>query len=134
MAAIATNSYWTDNTPAPRFSALKEDIAVDVLVIGAGITGITAAYLLKRAGYNVALVEKERCLNGDTTYTTAHLTCVTDTLLTDLAKNFGKDHAQAVWDAQLAAIDTIDRIAWREQIKCQFDWVPAYLCNRPDQQ
>ena len=45
------------------------------------------------------------------------------------SKNFGKDHAQAVWDAQLAAIDTIDRIVWREQIKCQFDWVPAYLFN-----
>ena len=134
MANIESSPYWADNTPAPRFSALKEDIAVDVLVIGAGITGITAAYLLKRAGHTVALVDKDRCLSGDTTYTTAHLTCVTDTLLSDLVKNFGKDHAQAVWDAQLAAIDTIDRIVWREQIKCQFDWVPAYLCNRPDQQ
>lgn len=129
MAQIDTVSYWTDNTPAPRFSALKEDIAVDVLVIGAGITGITAAYLLKRAGYNVALVDKDRCLSGNTSNTTAHLTCVTDELLTDLVKNFGKDHAQAVWDAQYAAIDMIDRIVWREQIKCQFDWVPAYLYN-----
>jgi glycine/D-amino acid oxidase-like deaminating enzyme/nitrite reductase/ring-hydroxylating ferredoxin subunit len=129
MAAIATNSYWTDNTPAPRFSALKEDIAVDVLVVGAGITGITAAYLLKQAGHNVALVDKERCLSGDTTYTTAHLTCVTDTPLSTLVENFGRDHAQAAWDAQLAAIDTIDRIVWREQIKCQFEWVPGYLFN-----
>src|SRR5687768_14888333 len=139
MAHIDTSSYWIDTTPAPRFSALKEDIAVDVLVVGAGITGITAAYLLKRAGYNVALVDKDRCLSGDTSNTTAHLTCVTDTVLTELVRNFGKDHAQAVWDAQLAAIDTIDRIVWREQIKCQFDWVPAYLVNpsaetgRPDQ-
>jgi glycine/D-amino acid oxidase-like deaminating enzyme/nitrite reductase/ring-hydroxylating ferredoxin subunit len=140
MATIDTASYWSDNTPAPRFSALKDDIAVDVLVVGAGITGITAAYLLKRAGYNVALVEKDRCLSGDTSNTTAHLTCVTDELLSDLVKNFGKDHAQAVWDAQYAAIDMIDRIVWREQIKCQFDWVSAYLYNpsaelgRPDQE
>lgn len=140
MANMETGSYWIDNTPAPKFSALKEDIAVDVLVIGAGITGITAAYLLKRAGHSVALVDKGRCLSGDTSYTTAHLTCVTDTLLSDLVKDFGEDHAQAVWDAQLAAIDLIDRIVWREQIKCQFDWVPAYLFNpsaatgRPDQE
>jgi glycine/D-amino acid oxidase-like deaminating enzyme/nitrite reductase/ring-hydroxylating ferredoxin subunit len=127
MANINANPYWLDNTPAPKFSALKEDIAVDVLVIGAGITGVTAAYLLKRAGYNVALVERGRCLSGDTGYTTAHLACVTDTLLSDLVKNFGEDHAQAVWDSQLAAIELIDRIIWREQIKCQFDWVPAYL-------
>jgi len=127
MARVDTHSYWTDNTPAPRFSALKEDIAVDVLIVGAGMTGVTAAYLLKRAGCNVALVDRDRCLSGDTSYTTAHLTCVTDTPLSELVKNFGKDHAQAVWDAQLAAIDTIDRNVWREQIKCQFEWVPAYL-------
>ena len=70
---------------------------------------------------------------------TAHLTCVTDTLLSELVRRFGKDHAQAVWDAQFASIDTIDRIVWREQIKCQFEWVPGYLFNpsaetyRPDQ-
>ena len=138
MAAIATNSYWIDNTPAPRFSALKEDIAVDVLIVGAGVTGITAAYLLRQAGRSVALVDKDRCLSGETSYTTAHLTCVTDAPLSALVNSFGRDHAQAVWDAQLAAIDTIDRIVWREQIKCQFDWVPGYLFNpsaatfRPD--
>jgi glycine/D-amino acid oxidase-like deaminating enzyme/nitrite reductase/ring-hydroxylating ferredoxin subunit len=139
MTSTSTGSCWIDNTPAPRFSALKEDIAVDVLIVGAGITGITAAYLLKRAGLNVALVDKDRCLSGDTSNTTAHLTSVTDTVLTELVKNFGKDHAQAVWDAQFAAIEMIDRIVWREQIKCQFAWVPAYLFNpsaetgRPDQ-
>lgn len=126
---MATNSYWIENAPAPRFSALKEDIAVDVLIVGAGITGITAAYLLKRAGCSVALVERDRCLSGETSYTTAHLTCVTDALLSNLVETFGRDHAQAVWDAQVAAIDTIDRIVWREQLKCQFEWVPAYLVN-----
>jgi glycine/D-amino acid oxidase-like deaminating enzyme len=140
MAHIDTSSYWIDNTPAPRFSALKEDIAVDVLIVGAGITGITAAYLLKRAGYHVALVEKDRCLSGETSFTTAHLTCVTDEPLSELAKHFGREHAQAVWDSKLAAIDTIDRIVWREQIKCHFDWAPGYLFNpsaethRPEQE
>ena len=139
MPEIATNSYWLDNTPSPKYSALKEDIAVDVLIVGAGITGITAAYLLKRAGHSVALVDKDRCLNGETSYTTAHLTCVTDTALSELVNAFGREHAQAVWDAQLAAIDAIDRTVWREQIKCQFEWVPAYLFNssartHPDQE
>ena len=57
MAKPDSSSYWIDNTPAPRFSALKEDIAVDVLVIGGGMTGITAAYLLKRAGLTVGAVK-----------------------------------------------------------------------------
>src|SRR5260221_9809102 len=121
MTAIDTHSYWTDNTPAPRFSALKDDLAVDVLIVGAGMTGITAAYLLKRAGCTVALVERDRCAMADTAHTTAHLTCVTDARLSDLVKNFGRDHAQAVWDAGLAAMDTINTLVWREQIKCQFE-------------
>ena len=124
---IDTSSYWTDNTPAPKFSALKEDIAVDVLVVGAGITGVTAAYLLKRAGLSVALVERNRCVEGETAFTTAHLTPIIDTRLKDLVKNFGKDHAQAVWDAGFAAIEMVDRLVWNEQIKCQFQWVPGYL-------
>jgi glycine/D-amino acid oxidase-like deaminating enzyme/nitrite reductase/ring-hydroxylating ferredoxin subunit len=125
--SIGSSSYWIDNTPAPKFSALKEDIAVDVLVVGAGITGITAAYLLKRAGCSVALVERYRCVEGETAHTTAHLTAITDTRLKDLIKSFGQDHAQAVWDAGYAAIEMIDRLVYREQIKCQFEWVPAYL-------
>jgi glycine/D-amino acid oxidase-like deaminating enzyme/nitrite reductase/ring-hydroxylating ferredoxin subunit len=127
---VDTSSYWTDNTPAPKFSALKEDIAVDVLVVGGGITGITAAYLLKRAGLTVALVERNRCVEGETAYTTAHLTAVTDLPLRELVSTFGKDHAQAVWDAGFAAIELIDRLVWREQIKCQFAWVPGYLFQR----
>src|SRR4030095_746283 len=114
---IDTNSYWIENTSSPQFPALKEDIAVDVLIVGAGVPGITAAYLLKRAGHSVALVDRGRCCSAETAYTTAHLTCVTDASLRDLVKNFGKDHAQAVWDAGMSAIDTIDRLVWREQIK-----------------
>ena len=129
MAPINTSSYWFDNTPAPRFPALKEDIAVDVLIVGAGITGITAAYLLKNSGRSVALVDQGRCLSGQTSHTTAHLTSVTDSPLSELVRSFGKDHAQAAWDAQLAAIDTIERIVSREQIKCHFKWVPGYLFN-----
>jgi glycine/D-amino acid oxidase-like deaminating enzyme/nitrite reductase/ring-hydroxylating ferredoxin subunit len=127
MTRIDTASYWTDNTPSPRFSPLKEDIAVDALIVGAGMAGVTAAYLLKRAGRTVALVERNRAGCGDTSRTTAHITCVTDSTLSELVKTFGTDHARAVWDAGLAALDRINTLVWREQIKCQFEWVPGYL-------
>src|SRR5436190_12510849 len=110
MNRIDTHPYWNDNAPAPRFSPLKDDLAVDVLIVGGGITGITAAYLLKRSGCTVALVERDRCASVDTAHTTAHLTCVTDSPLSELVQNFGRDHAQAVWDAGLSAIDTINTL------------------------
>src|SRR5438094_531419 len=102
-----TSSYWIDSASLPRFPKVEEDLKVDVVVIGGGITGITAAYLLKRSGHSVALVERSRCASIDTGHTTAHLTCVTDKRLHELVDDFGKDNAKATWDAGMAAIDQI---------------------------
>jgi glycine/D-amino acid oxidase-like deaminating enzyme/nitrite reductase/ring-hydroxylating ferredoxin subunit len=122
-----TTPYWTRSANAPRFPSLDRDDAFDVVIVGGGITGITAAWLLKRAGRRVAVIERSRCASIDTGHTTAHLTCVTDARLTDLAKAFGRDHACAVWDAGLAAIAQIDECVRTEGIECHFAWVPGYL-------
>ena len=119
--------YWIDATPIKSFPPLRSDLEVDVLVVGAGITGITTAYLLKKAGVRVTLIERERLASIDTGHTTAHLTYVMDAPLETLVKNFGRDHAQAVWDAGTAAIDEIERIVRTESIDCGFSRVPGYL-------
>ena len=121
------SSYWIDTAPIKTFPALNRDLKVDVLVVGAGITGVTTAYLLKKAGVTVALIERERVAMIDTGHTTAHLTHVTDVRLHTLVKNFGNDHAQAVWDAGVAAIDEIETIVEQEKIDCEFTRVPGYL-------
>src|SRR5205809_1712281 len=118
---------WIDDTPIRKFPELQKNISVDVLVVGAGVTGITVAYLLRKAGSTVALIERERVASIDTGHTTAHLTYVTDVQLQALVRNFGEDHAQAAWDAGAAAIDEIERIIHEEHIECQFARVPAYL-------
>src|SRR5882762_5329294 len=81
-----------------RFPKSNRDLKVDVVIIGGGITGITAAYLLKKAGHSVALIERAGCASIDTGHTTAHLTCVTDARLHELVDDFGKDRARAVWE------------------------------------
>jgi len=118
---------WIDDTPIPKFPKLQRNISADVLVVGGGVTGITVAYLLKKAGSTIALVERERVASIDTGHTTAHLTYVTDVQLQQLVHNFGEDHAQAAWDAGAAAIDEIERIVEEERIECEFARVPAYL-------
>jgi len=124
--------YWIDQTPIKPFPRLQENVSVDVLVIGAGVTGITTAYLLRKAGLSVALIERDRVASIDTGHTTAHLTYVTDVQVHELARNFGDDHAQAAWDAGAAAIDEIEKIVQEEAIDCEFTRVPAYLhlCTR----
>src|SRR5438552_16821414 len=121
---------WIDDTPIRNFPRLQKNISVDVLVVGTGVTGITAAYLLKKAGSTVALIERERVASIDTGHTTAHLTYVTDVGLQQLVRNFGKDHAQAAWDAGTAAINEIERIVEEEGIECEFARVPAYVHAR----
>lgn len=123
---MATLSHWK-KIGLPRFSPLRESLKVDVLVVGGGMTGITAAYLLKKAGRKVAVIERDRCAQQDTANTTAHLTCVTDLRLHQLIKSFGRDHAQAVWDAGLAAIAQIEEVVASEKIDCEFRRVPGYL-------
>jgi glycine/D-amino acid oxidase-like deaminating enzyme/nitrite reductase/ring-hydroxylating ferredoxin subunit len=115
----------------PPFPQLDRDARADVVVVGGGITGLTTAYLLARNGIAVVLLERGRCAAVDTGHTTAHLTMVTDARLPELVKRFGRTHAQAVWDAGLAAIAQIDEIVCEHDIECSFKWVEGYL-HAPD--
>jgi glycine/D-amino acid oxidase-like deaminating enzyme/nitrite reductase/ring-hydroxylating ferredoxin subunit len=122
-----TLPYWTDSASIPVFKKIERDTDVDVIVVGAGITGLTTAYRLVKAGLSVAVLERARCAEIDTGHTSAHLTMVTDVRLSDLARRFGQTHAQAVWDSGLAAIAEIEAIARDERIDCAFERVDGYL-------
>jgi glycine/D-amino acid oxidase-like deaminating enzyme len=114
-AELDTLSYWESSSSISRYPKLDRDLTVDVAVIGGGITGFTAAYLLKRSGRTVAVIDRRRSGGVDSSLTTAHVTCVTDEDLGTLVKHFGRDHAWAAWDAGLAAIEQIDRIVTEEE-------------------
>ncbi|MDB6037480.1 MAG: puuB 1 [Verrucomicrobiales bacterium] len=122
-----TTPYWTRTGTLPQFESISHDVEVDVVVIGAGLTGVTAAYLLKKEGVKVALLERYRCAGGDTGRTTAHLTCVTDKRLFELVNDFGKDGAKAFWEGGLAGIDQIAELVREKKIDCEFKWIPGYL-------
>jgi glycine/D-amino acid oxidase-like deaminating enzyme/nitrite reductase/ring-hydroxylating ferredoxin subunit len=125
MADLHVKPVW-DAVTLPAFPALNHDIAVDVVVIGAGMTGITAAFLLKQSGCRVALLERRKVGGTDTGCTSAHLTVVLDADLPALASSFGRDHARAAWDAGFAAIHQIDTSVTELGIDCEFDWVPGF--------
>ena len=117
--------------PARAYPALDRDLRVDVVVVGAGITGVTAAYTLKARGFSVALLDRARVGHGDTGHTTAHLAAVTDRPPHDLLAAFGAETAAAVWEAGRTAIAAIERAATDLEVDCGFARVPGYLHARP---
>ncbi|HET6344655.1 MAG TPA: FAD-dependent oxidoreductase, partial [Myxococcota bacterium] len=105
---------------------------VDVAIVGAGITGVTAALLLKRAGKRVAVLEMDRIGAGETGNTTAHSTVLLDAGYATLRKRFGDDGAKRAAESQQVALDTIAELVRQEQIACDFLRVPTYLyCESP---
>ena len=125
MDAFEVDPLW-DAVSLPRFEPLDKNITADVVVVGGGLTGITTALLLTRAGARVALLERRTMGSGDTGCTTAHVTAVVDDDLPTLVKTFGRDHAQAVWDAGFAAIDQIESLVHEYGIECEFVRVPGF--------
>jgi glycine/D-amino acid oxidase-like deaminating enzyme/nitrite reductase/ring-hydroxylating ferredoxin subunit len=119
--------WWFSNVRRPRLPTLRRHCSTDVVVVGAGITGLTCAYLIKKAGMRVVVLERDRCGDGDSGHTTAHLTAIPDRRLHDLVKYFGSEHARAVWEAGEAAIQELRQIICAERIDCDFRTVPAYL-------
>src|SRR5579864_3153016 len=101
---------WSEIASFPRFSKLERDDEVDVLVVGAGLSGLTAAYRLTLEGTRVAVIDRDRCAQIDSGHTSAHLTMVTDPAVTELVTRFGRDAARAAWGAGLAAIAQIEDV------------------------
>jgi nitrite reductase/ring-hydroxylating ferredoxin subunit len=124
--SIEHHSLWVE-TELPRFPALDRDIEVEVVVVGAGVTGITAASLLRQAGVRVALIDRAQVAGGDSARTTAHLTYVTDQRLHHLASKLGNDAARSFWGGGAAAIDQIWKLVQESGSDCEFAWVPGYL-------
>lgn len=122
-----TNSLWTLTPEKHVFQPPEGKLAVDVAIIGAGITGVTAARLLKDAGLKVALIDSRRVGKGETSKTTAHLTEVLDVRYHDLVSSFGLDGAKAAAESQRAAIERIAAFVRDRHIDCQFQRLPGYL-------
>lgn len=120
-------SLWRDTAELPAFPKLTENHKTDVAVVGAGITGITTAYLLSKAGYQVTLLEAGAILNGTTGFTSAKMTAQHGMIYKDLLKHFGKERARQYYDANQQAMEWMLRTAEELNISCGLSREDAFL-------
>lgn len=122
-----TTSVWMDTTEVPQFQPLTTDLRSNVCVVGAGIAGMTTAYLLARAGRAVVLIDDGPIGGGETSRTTAHLTAALDDRYYSIEKMHGEEGARVAAESHMSAIHRIETIASMEDIDCDFQRVEGFL-------
>ena len=122
-----TTSVWMDTANVSALPRVTQDIRTNVCVIGAGIAGMTTAYLLARAGRAVTVIDDGPVGGGETGRTTAHITAALDDRYYQLEKLHGEGGARLAAESHSAAITRIESIASLEDIDCDFERVDGYL-------
>jgi glycine/D-amino acid oxidase-like deaminating enzyme len=120
-------SLWREYSPGQMYPSLKGEVYVDVVIVGAGITGLTTAYLLKQRGIRVAVLEKDTVGGGTTGRTTGKVTSQHGLAYTELVKTVGKHNARMYANANETAINTIEKIVRANNIQCEWERDDNYV-------
>ncbi len=126
-----SRSVWMDTAEVPTESALTERTSTDVCIVGAGIAGMTIAYLLAREGRSVVVLDDGPIGGGMTGRTTAHLVTALDDRYFELERLHGEDGARLAAESHTAAINAVEAIAEQEAINCEFERLDGYLFVPP---
>ncbi|MGP4082981.1 FAD-dependent oxidoreductase [Pseudalkalibacillus sp. R45] len=118
---------WRSGVELQAFDTLIEDQSVDVAILGAGITGITTAYLLSKSGQKVALIDAGSILNGTTGHTTAKITAQHDLIYDELIQHIGEVKAKQYYRSNTEALQFIQNTITENNIDCGFKSEDAYL-------
>jgi glycine/D-amino acid oxidase-like deaminating enzyme/nitrite reductase/ring-hydroxylating ferredoxin subunit len=130
---VPPQSYWAASTGSTDYPALEEDIKVDVAIVGGGLVGVTAAYLLKQENISVAIIEADRIGQGTTGHTTAKITSQHSLIYDKLIKHLGREKSRQYAEANEYAITFIEKLVKKNKIDCDFSRQAAYVYTQSDQ-
>lgn len=122
-------SLWkkTEKTLLEDKEELKSQEEAEICIIGGGITGLSTAYYLTKAGKKVILLEREELADKATGNTTAKITSQHGLFYNYLIENNGKDIAKKYYMANQEAIKNIEKIIEEENINCDYKKQSAYV-------
>lgn len=128
-----TTSLWSNDVKLYSYPAVDSNLQCDVCVVGAGIAGITTAYLLGKSGKRVIVVDDGPVAGGQSQRTTGHLSFILRERFFDLENYFGTQKAKIAVESHRAAIDFINSVISEHKIDCDFSMQKAYLFLSPNQ-
>ena len=113
-------NYWltTVEMTEPTGASLPEN--VDVVVVGAGFTGLSAARTLARHGASVAVLESESVGWGASSRNGGMVLTGLKLGVNQLISKYGRERTRQMYAASLATIDCVEQIIKEEQIDCDF--------------
>jgi glycine/D-amino acid oxidase-like deaminating enzyme/nitrite reductase/ring-hydroxylating ferredoxin subunit len=118
LPSNANISYWISTSQADERPPLAGEADVDLVVVGGGITGLTAAALAARGGARVMLLEARRLAMGTTGNTTAKVTTLHGLVYSELEQRLGLETARAYADLNRMGLDQVRALANELAIDC----------------
>ncbi|HTE49013.1 MAG TPA: FAD-binding oxidoreductase [Candidatus Paceibacterota bacterium] len=111
-------------------SELRGNIECEYLIVGGGITGVSAAYFLAKSGSkNIVLVEKNYIGSGATGKAAGTLVLRGEADLGDLYKNHGPKKARLYWQGLHEALKKIKKVILEEKIDCDAEPQDTLYCG-----
>jgi glycine/D-amino acid oxidase-like deaminating enzyme/nitrite reductase/ring-hydroxylating ferredoxin subunit len=126
-----TQALWSAVAEPKAYAPLSGDIEVDVAVVGAGITGLSTACLLAKAGKKVAVLEEKQVGMGTTGSSTGNLYAPVDERLYSISSKHNMETMKSVAVSRIEAIDLIEQLVKEYNIDCDFERVPWYFFSEP---
>lgn len=118
---------WSQTDHPPTFQPLPGSVSADVVVVGAGITGLTTALLLAHAGAEVVVVEGRDLASGTTAGTTGKVTSQHGMIYRDLERRHDEETARAYGRVNELAIRQIEDICERHDIDADLEPCCSYV-------
>lgn len=130
------HSYWHESADNKiEINRNKDELkekSFDVLIIGAGLTGLNTAYLLKDSGYKIGIIEATTVGYGVSGYTTAKITVQHDVFYDYLINSFGIAEAKQYLRANEEGLNLIKKIIEENNIQCDFKEQDAFVYATDD--
>lgn len=118
---IQERNYWLTTVDMPRTNGARSlPEKMDVAVIGAGFTGLSAARELARKGARVAVLEAESIGWGASSRNGGMVLTGLKLGVNQLIRKYGREKTQAMYAASVASIDLVEEIVREESIDCDF--------------